>query len=463
MDTERATVRIDGAGPRPLVIKQARGGSAPTRLRAEAEALRRAQHPGVVGLVDVTDTGDEVVIRTRYCGSRTLASAGTITVKRAAGLIAAVATTVADLHDLGIRHGRLTPDHVLIAADGRPVLCGFADAALLDQADPGTADDVLAVGTMLQHLLEPLGDVAPIPATRFGRRGAWSGHQRRALLNLADQATADEPALRPTARQLAENIRATVPDATLFDETSYGEHRDEAREAPHPDPHDRTARMLTLGGAGAAALIIVVAVSAALLPSAESASSPSPHPRSTGAGAVDDSLAPTAVPDRFPGAIIVEPDPPSGYSGGAPVPMPDLPQPRLDARGCSVMSGSARPAATSDGQQCAATLQVVDGVLSIGGEQFRLDVEEVSVAIGDFQCTGSAQAAVLDLSAGHVYVFWDWADADAPAMATAITLVPEARRLLAEPAAVDECHRLVVLDQFGIRHPVTLASEEQHQ
>lgn len=41
---------------------------------------------------------------------------------------AALATTLADLHEIGVVHLAVEPEHVLIDGDGRPVLCGFGSA-----------------------------------------------------------------------------------------------------------------------------------------------------------------------------------------------------------------------------------------------------------------------------------------------------------------------------------------------
>ena len=59
--------------------------------------------------------------------SRNAASKKTAAVPVAAGL-AAVASTVADLHEFGTSHGALTAEHIVVSRDRRPILCGLADA-----------------------------------------------------------------------------------------------------------------------------------------------------------------------------------------------------------------------------------------------------------------------------------------------------------------------------------------------
>ena len=66
----------------------------------EAAALRAAAHPGVVELVDAADG----VVRTRLVKGRSLGDTRPLTAEEVAGVTAAVATTLADLHDLSLIH-----------------------------------------------------------------------------------------------------------------------------------------------------------------------------------------------------------------------------------------------------------------------------------------------------------------------------------------------------------------------
>ncbi|MFP3905896.1 MAG: hypothetical protein ACLFWR_02625 [Acidimicrobiales bacterium] len=449
MDPERATLRIDGSGTRPLVIKEAHDGPAVERLRRELAVLRRAQHPGVVSLLDATDSDDQVVVRTRFCGSRTLATVGRLPVARAAGILAALAATVADLHELGVSHGRISADHVLVGGDGRPVLCGFGEATL-EADDHACSEDVRAMGILLQEILAPLDDLAPIPASRLGRRGAWSGYQRRALLNLADQASADHPSAQPTARQLAQNIRATVPDATLFEPGGDGDGDD-----PADPPRREPAKWLALAGAGTASLVLVLTLVTALMLPAE------------GAGPTPTTTTTTSPPEPVRHTA---PDPTGPFPEAAPAPStttpPTTPSQRPttvaeevdDASGCNVSADGS--ATTADGEACPVELALDDGVLRVGSEAFDLALESAAAALGDFSCSGAVQAAVLDLESGEVFVFDRWAREGQPVTAAVADQVPAGRRLLAEPTSSD-CHRLIALDEFGIRHLLRTPTTEK--
>jgi hypothetical protein len=187
---------------RPVLVKE----GDPDRLRREAVVLTLARQPGVVEVVGE----DEGRLVLRWAGSRTLADLRP-TVEHGAALAAALAAVVADLHAAGIRHGRITADRVVLDGDGRPVLCGFGAAALAGEPGPSPADDVAGVGEVLRSLVGGDTELEPIPDRRLGARRPWPGALRRALLNLADQATADDPGRRPTARALAASIADLVP------------------------------------------------------------------------------------------------------------------------------------------------------------------------------------------------------------------------------------------------------------
>lgn len=192
----------------PLVVRVALDERGRAVLAREADRLRRARHPGVVEIATTSDDEIELV----WAGAETLATA-TPTVPEAAAILAAVAATVADLHRLRIVHGRLDPSHVVLGPDGRPRLCGLRGQAP-DERPPGPADDVAALGGLLDHLIGEGAEIEPIPDRRW-RRHRWSGYQRRALQMLADGATDPDPARRPTAAALARAIAEAVPDAEL--------------------------------------------------------------------------------------------------------------------------------------------------------------------------------------------------------------------------------------------------------
>ena len=129
-------------------------------IRAEAAVLQRIDHPGVVALLSFAD-GDTPELRTRYVGTETWARTVPPTDTAAQRGLAVVAATVADLHDLGIGHGALTPEHVIVAPDGRPVLCGLGRAPRCDAA--AELADLLAFADLVRAVTDHLGPAATQP------------------------------------------------------------------------------------------------------------------------------------------------------------------------------------------------------------------------------------------------------------------------------------------------------------
>ncbi len=218
-------VQLQPGDDGPVVVKTALTDEGRARIASEGSRLGRAGHPGVVELVRRTD--QELVLA--WAGGETLGLRRP-PVTEAAGILAAVAATVADLHEVGIVHGRLDASHVVLDGEGRPRLCGLRGPGAGD-APPMPTDDVRALGDLIDVLVGGEVEVEPIPERRWGAR-RWAGYQRRALQSVADRATHEDPARRPTARALAAAIAAAVPEARLVP----GRHVPTSTPSPLPDP-----------------------------------------------------------------------------------------------------------------------------------------------------------------------------------------------------------------------------------
>jgi serine/threonine protein kinase len=196
--THRVTTGLSTGGG-ALAIKRSNNEADAVRLEHEAAVLRLVRHPGVVELVACEcDEAGVVTLVTEFVGLHSLDTVDALTVVRAAEITASVASTLADLHDVGIVHGRVEPSHVLIGANGRPKLCGLGGATTDGSRHPGV--DVAGAGAVLLDLLART------------RADTWARYQRRALATLADQATDPEPGRRPPARRFAASIRDLVPE-----------------------------------------------------------------------------------------------------------------------------------------------------------------------------------------------------------------------------------------------------------
>ena len=190
---------------------------------------------------DEGDTGDDptCTLTLAWAGGRTLETERP-DLEVAAGLLASLCATVADLHGLSIVHGRIQPAHVVIDEDGRPRLCGFGPDPTVEPA-PAPTDDVAALGSLLARLVSGESEAEPIPEHRWGRR-RWHGFVRRSLQTLADLATDADPAHRPTAAQLAKSIAETVPGAHLAKPAPQTEHWSSVARTAAIDPGGRHLR-----------------------------------------------------------------------------------------------------------------------------------------------------------------------------------------------------------------------------
>ena len=209
-------VTVDLDGDILVAVKTATGADAVDRLRHESARLADARHPGVVTLVSCRDLEPATApsagapaptcqLRTAYAGEPLTRWTGSVA--DIGGVAAAVAATLADLHDLGIVHGRLDASHVLLGDGGRPRLCGWAGP------DGARApDDVAAWGRLVDDLLSRVA--SPRRGLRSPTRGGGAG-ARRALSILAERATDPVPTRRPPAAALADMVMTAVPAAAL--------------------------------------------------------------------------------------------------------------------------------------------------------------------------------------------------------------------------------------------------------
>lgn len=372
------------------------------RVEAEAAALRRAHHPGVVELVDVTDG----VLRTRWIEGRPLAAIDALPPEEIAGLAAAVATTLADLHQREVHHGGLDASHVLVTTDGQPVLCSFGR--------PGRPrDDVADWGALVGELL------ATSTLVGDGRPGASAVRARRplgpmlappttaTLTELAELASAPDPDERPGAAELAAAIRQRVPDARL---PRARPTRLLALDRPSPVNCDARGRgRLGRVGALVATLAVVVAVALvgyALVGGTERAgrmASPTTSPPTTS--------SPRSTERRAA--------PPSNTTTTRAAPALVWPREATDFR---------------------------DGVLSARGARYELGRVGDVVVQGDWSCTGRATVALLRPTTGEVFAFDGWAEEGRDVVGRAVGAFPGATDLRVADLDADGCADLQALN-----------------
>lgn len=401
------------AGPDgPRLTKRTTTDAGRPRLQREVARLHQARHPGVVEVVEHSDC--HIVFA--WAGGQTLTTFRA-PVAVAAAIMAATATTVADLHELQIIHGRLDPSHVVIGADGRPRLCGMAGPE--PSATPPTeADDVAALGQLIEGLIGAEAEAEPIPERRWNRR-RLGGFQRRALQTLADQATADDPTHRPTARALATAIAEAVPEARLqSNATADPESPAPVKAMAAPQTAGRHLRQrpprqvpaLVIVLLGAVAIVGAVSVVAARADTRQSSAAALPTP------VVTQRTPPTTRPQSETGP---------------------------------------RPETTDAGTPYA----VAGTSIRAEGRTYALGRKGDRVAVGDWDCNGTMTPGLVRPSTGEIFLFASWAGTGTGVTISPTAVLPGAASLRANSADT-ACAAPVVAMADGTMSPLRLGGSK---
>lgn len=445
------------------------------RVGAEAAALAAARHPGVVELADVdVDAG---VLRTqRLEGARPLAEAGPLTAAEIAGVLASVAATLADLHDRGVVHGGIDAGHVLLAADGRPVLCSFGR----EGDRPG---DVAAMGRLVARLLasaRPDDQRRPgrglLATGCWGRQGARGGAGRRpgwaglrqwwrwrgvaspgAVTSAAGEGGARRPLVGTGSGVGGLRLRRTRRLGPMLAPPAAAVLAELAAKAVAADPDDRpTAQALATAvrdgvptarwpaPAARAVLPLCLPRPAGTGTRWHRRSGRRPRP-STPRGVRPAGIVMAAVAGNVAlAAVIVVLTRALADHGGASSPPPgDAPATRKDGR-------PPGPGATTTSGPVAVRvwppepLDFHDGVLSLDGVRYAVGRPGDAAVAGDWACTGRRTLALLRPATGEVFAFDGWPAGDEELVARLLGTVAGARGLRALDADGDGCDDLEV-------------------
>jgi hypothetical protein len=330
--------------------------------------------------------------------------------------VATVATTIADLHDIGVAIGAVSLDSVVVTPGGHAVLTDVTHAARLAgkaaqwSQHPRARRDDRELGRLLDELLDTC--VPSTVADLFDTPHRWAGVLRRratpgaTVRRLGERAAGGAVASRQLAQALAEDVpRACLP-------RRVGSHEPTERAAtaaPSDEALDRwfdAPQPATLAGAGGAPAT------------------------SAGAGGAPATCAGVAVAHR----------------------LLRLRWPLLLAAasiGVMLLVGG-RPSAASPSLKCAppgtACPSYRAGVLSINGTQYAVGAPGDVAVTGRWSC-GAALLALLRPASGDVWLYGGWPTGAASLTPKAAAVVVGARRLVVLPG--HRCDTLEVVRRDG--------------
>jgi len=475
------TTTATGADGILVVIKRGRSRPEIAGLAREAELLGHARHPGIVELVGLDNGPDGAAVTLAHVPGPSLAEVGHVGHDVAAGLVAATATIVADLHDLGWVHGAVAPDHVLLSPPhGHPVLCGFGhagrigsavpfspprDARFLDPARHGAEPldpsvDVFGLGVLLSALTEGAGVLEP------ERDHVLNAQARSVIAAVVRDATDDEPIRRPSARDIATALHDGLPQARLPGPTDLAAMCSSAAAGGDGAGEDHAASDGHTGGGRGVDGVSVKA------PATEEPPDPlaglrtqranrhrrhrTNRPALARAARFGSGVATAAL--IVAGIAFMTARPPQRLVAppGSPVTAADQvtstvarPPPT-----CPMISTELRADVDSDG--CLDALRWDSGILTAGDTRWSVGSGDDQVATGDWACDGRRTLAVLRPSSGQVFRFDGWPTAGPDLSAPAVAVVDGAVALRAAPRADHPGCDSLVVDRRD-RPPVTIS------
>jgi tRNA A-37 threonylcarbamoyl transferase component Bud32 len=123
------------------------------QFRHDADRLATLSHPGIATLYEHAESDDETWLAMAFVDgqrlSDRLAVPPALPPAEAIELVGQAALAVSAAHDIGLGHGAMTPDNLLIRAGGSVALIGFAIGSAATRAD-----DVRGLGELVNRCID---------------------------------------------------------------------------------------------------------------------------------------------------------------------------------------------------------------------------------------------------------------------------------------------------------------------
>lgn len=209
-------------GQEVLVRRTPKGALPITRQRQRLRKLQQVVHPGIARIIHVEETGSEFIIVNEFIHGPQLATVrtGSQGLPLAAGwrLLADLTGALAAVHEEGIIHGDVSPANVVVADDearrGRAVLIDVGAEAVWELGTAGFRAPEIAAGA-------PAAAASDVWSA--ARVAVWAVQEthRLSFADLLGDVLAEDPAIRPTARELSASASAQAgPAINLPDRAS---------------------------------------------------------------------------------------------------------------------------------------------------------------------------------------------------------------------------------------------------
>ncbi len=236
---------------REVAVKVIHRAGSDARIVREARAAARLSHPGIVGLYELAADAAELYLVSELVRGQTLAElerAAALSDRDVARIGSALCQALEHAHARGVVHRDVKPQNVMVVSE--PVAgAGFVKLTDFGVAQVANADRVTRTGDVVGTLeymapeqaegseATPASDIYSLALTlyeawtgsnpvrgrspaatarRLGRPvpalGARRGDLPRVLCDAIDDALEADAALRPSSRELAEELRAAEPE-----------------------------------------------------------------------------------------------------------------------------------------------------------------------------------------------------------------------------------------------------------